>query len=83
MTKIECAHAEELTRVEAAQHVGCTPYGRPVNPRTIDRWADDPYVPIERYKLGGRQWVRFKRTEIDAAVTALLTLEPVGQWAKG
>lgn len=64
--KITCTHKDRLTRTEAAEHVGCTEYGRTVNPRTIDRWADDGL--ITRYKQGGLQWVRYNRDEITEAV---------------
>ena len=70
MTK-KCPHGELLTREEAAEHMACTTYGRTVNPRTVDRWADAGR--IARTKLGGLQWVRFRRAELDA----LAELEPV------
>jgi excisionase family DNA binding protein len=44
-----------LTRAAAAELAG-------VDVRTIDRWANDGR--ITRYKIGGLQWVRFKRSEI-------------------
>lgn len=44
--------------------MACTAYGRTVNPRTVDRWADRGL--IKRYKLGELQWVRFDRAELDA-----------------
>ena len=49
-----------ITRSAAADLVG-------VNERTIDRWANEHR--ITRYKIGGMQWVRFKRSEIEAMVT--------------
>jgi hypothetical protein len=61
-----CPHGAKLTREEAAEHMACTPYGRVVNPRTVDRWADREL--ISRYKVGGLQWVRFDRAELDALV---------------
>jgi hypothetical protein len=59
-----CPHGEMLTRAEAAEHMACTRYGRQVNPRTVDRWADQGL--IVRHKVGELQWVRFARAELDA-----------------
>jgi len=49
-----------ITRSEAAELAD-------VDVRTIDRWANEHR--ITRYKIGGMQWVRFKRSEIEAMVT--------------
>lgn len=49
-----------ITRSAAAELAG-------VDVRTIDRWANEHR--ITRYKIGGMQWVRFKRSEIEAMVT--------------
>jgi excisionase family DNA binding protein len=49
-----------LTRQEAADLAH-------VDVRTIDRWANEER--ITRYKVGGLQWVRFKRSEIEAMRT--------------
>lgn len=47
---------EYVTRARASEITG-----RDV--RTVDRWADAGL--ITRYKLGGRQWVRFKVSELE------------------
>lgn len=44
--------------------MACTEYGRAVDARTVDRWANEGL--ITRYKVGGMQWVRFDRDELDA-----------------
>lgn len=62
-TQRPCPHGAQLTRTEAAKHMACTAYGREVNPRTVDRWADAGL--ISRTKVGGLQWVRFDRDELD------------------
>lgn len=62
-TKTVCPHGDRLTRAEAAEHMACTSYGRRVDARTVDRWADRGL--ITRYKPGGLQWVRFDRAELD------------------
>lgn len=59
----KCPHGPRLTRAEAAEHMACTAYGRVVNPRTVDRWADAGL--ITRTKVGGLQWVQFDRDELD------------------
>lgn len=46
---------EFVTRVQAAQLAN-------VDVRTIDRWANGGL--ITRHKIGGLQWVRFKRSEV-------------------
>jgi hypothetical protein len=43
--------------------MACTAYGREVDPRTVDRWANEGR--ITRHKVGGLQWVRFDRAELD------------------
>lgn len=48
---------EFITRAEAADLAG-------VDTRTIDRWANEG--KIVRHKVAGRQWVRFRRAEIEA-----------------
>lgn len=63
MKKKPCPHGPKLTRAEAAEHMACTEYGRTVNPRTVDRWADAGL--ITRTKLGNLQWVRFDREELN------------------
>jgi predicted DNA-binding transcriptional regulator AlpA len=50
-----------LTRAQSAELAG-------VDPRTVDRWANEGR--IERLKVGGLQWVRFRRSEILAMVSA-------------
>lgn len=57
-----------LTRTEAGIFCG-------VNPRTIDRWADDPRVSLTRHRLHGLQWVRFDLAELEAIRTAAPTPE--------
>jgi excisionase family DNA binding protein len=47
--------AAELTRGAAAELAG-------VDIRTIDRWANEGR--LTRHKVGGMQWVRFKRSEV-------------------
>lgn len=88
--KAKCAHGRWLTRAEAAEHMACTAYGRPVGPRTPDRWADEGR--ITRQKVGGLQWVRFDRDELNALVdarplsakrTRLLADRPANQEAPG
>lgn len=63
-----CPHGAELTRPEAAEHMACTQYGRAVDERTVDRWARQGR--ITKIKVGGLQWVRFKRDELDRMGTA-------------
>lgn len=63
--KAACTHGPKLTRTEAAEHVACTDYGRRVDVRTVDRWANEGL--ITRYKTGGLQWVSFDRDEITEA----------------
>lgn len=46
-----------VTRAQAAELAD-------VDVRTIDRWANEER--ITRYKVGGLQWVRFKRSEVEA-----------------
>lgn len=58
-----CPHGESLTREEGAEHMACTVYGRAVGVRTIDRWIR--LGLIGRTKLGGLQWVRVDRDELD------------------
>jgi excisionase family DNA binding protein len=55
---------EFITRAEAAELAG-------VDTRTIDRWANEG--KIIRHKVTGRQWVRFRRAEIEA----MTRVEPV------
>jgi hypothetical protein len=64
-----CPHGAQLTREEGAEHMACTAYGRKVNPRTLDRWADREL--ITRQKVQGLQWVRFNRAELDALAAGL------------
>jgi hypothetical protein len=44
-----------VTRAQAGELAG-------VDPKTVDRWANDGH--IDRYKLGGLQWVRFDREQV-------------------
>lgn len=57
---------EFVTRAEAAELAG-------VDTRTIDRWANEGR--IYRHKVGNRQWVRFRKVEIEAQIRVV----PVGR----
>jgi hypothetical protein len=59
----KCPHGAELTRPEAAEHMACTQYGRAVDERTVDRWARQGR--ITKIKVGGLQWVRYLRDDLD------------------
>jgi excisionase family DNA binding protein len=55
VSKRNTEEVADLTRAQAATLAN-------VDVRTIDRWANDGL--ITRYKVGGLQWVRFKKSEI-------------------